>query len=212
MLKANHGTKWNILVSDKRKVRREDLVATLRTWLKDRYPPAHCEWGYANIRPLVFAEEYLSTANGGIPVDFKCFVFDGKVRLIQVDLDRFADHSESFYDAEWQPVPILIGFPKGPEVVRPENLDALVRCAEHCGQGVDFVRVDLYNVDGRIVFGELTNYPGGGFSPISPRSFEEELGRWWRLPTTSRPASLNRRLLRLHSPVLRQPQFPDAHP
>jgi len=181
VVKANHGTRWNILVKDKREVSRDALVAQLAEWLRSRYPALHCEWGYRNIAPMALAEEYLSTAAGDIPPDYKFFVFGGRVRMIQVDLDRFTAHSRCLYDPQWNLLPVVLGYPKGVGIQRPENLDEMIWCAEQCSGGVDFVRVDLYNVDGRIVFGELTNYPGGGLERITPASFDAELGSWWKL-------------------------------
>ena len=187
VLKANHGTRWNILVKDKRTVDRAELVHTLDGWLHSHYPPEQCEWGYRNVQPLAFAEEFLSTRSGEIPVDFKFFVFNGTVRMIQVDLERFISHSRCLYDPDWQLFPAVMGYPRGKGYPRPDNLAEMIRCAQQLADGIDFVRVDLYNVDGRIVFGELTNYPGGGLEEFTPRSFDATVGAWWQLDPVSAP-------------------------
>jgi hypothetical protein len=181
VLKANHGTRWNILVPDKSAADRAQLVSTLDEWLDGRYPPEQGEWGYLNVRPLAFAEEFLSTRAGEIPVDFKFFVFNGSVRMIQVDLERFIAHSRCLYDPDWNLFPAVMGYPRGKGYPRPENLAAMIRCAQQLAAGIDFVRVDLYNVDGRIVFGELTNYPGGGLEEFTPAAFDATVGEWWKL-------------------------------
>ncbi len=181
VLKANHGTRWNILVKDKNTENRDALAATLDEWLHSRYPPAQGEWGYLNVEPLVFAEELLSTRAGEIPVDFKFFVFGGTVRMIQVDLERFISHSRCLYDAQWNLLPAVMGYPRGKGYPKPDNLDEMIHCAQRLADGIDFVRVDLYNVDGRIVFGELTNYPGGGLEEFTPASFDAQVGQWWQL-------------------------------
>jgi hypothetical protein len=182
VLKANHGTRWNILVADKSTADRNELVATLGSWLRDRYPPAQGEWGYLNVQPLVFAEEFLRNRAGEIPVDYKFFVFGGKVRMIQVDLDRFTAHSRCLYDPDWNLLPAVMGYPRGSGSPRPDNLDEMIECAQACSAGLDFVRADFYNVDGRVVFGELTNYPGGGLEAFSPPGFDSDVGAWWSLP------------------------------
>lgn len=181
VLKANHGTHWNILVTDKRTEDRARLVKTLREWLASRYPPAQGEWGYGNVRPLVFAEELLSTRDAQVPADFKLFVFNGVVRMIQVDLERFVAHSRCLYDPDWNLFTAVMGYPRGSGYRRPDNLDEMIHCAQQLADGIDFVRVDLYNVEGRIVFGELTNYPGGGLEEFTPRSFDATVGAWWKL-------------------------------
>ena len=179
--KTNHGTRWNILVKDKRQANRDEIVAKLSAWLLDRYPPEHGEWGYSQIKPLAFAEELLTTRDGSIPPDYKFFVFNGKVRMIQVDLDRFTGHSRCLFTPDWQLMPVGLGYPKGAGAPRPDGLEEMIRCAETLAGEMDFVRADFYNVDGRIVFGELTNYPGGGFEAFSPPEFDVEVGSWWRL-------------------------------
>jgi len=181
VLKANHGTQWNILVTDKRTEDRTRLVRTMDEWLRSRYPPEQGEWGYRNVRPLVFAEEFLSTRAGQVPVDFKFFVFNGTVRMIQVDLERFVAHNRCLYDPDWNLFPAVMGYPRGTGYPRPANLDEMIRCAQRLADGIDFVRVDLYNVEGRIVFGELTNYPGGGLEEFTPHSFDATVGAWWKL-------------------------------
>lgn len=185
VLKANHGTRWNILVKDKSQHDRAELIATLDAWLHSRYPPEHGEWGYLKVKPLAFAEEFLATRTGEIPVDFKFFVFNGTVRMIQVDLERFTAHSRCLYDADWNLFPAVMGYPRGKGYPPPENLPEMIECARKLADGIDFVRVDLYNVDGRIVFGELTNYPGGGLEKFTPASFDAQVGAWWKLDPVS---------------------------
>lgn len=181
VLKANHGTRWNLLVPDKARLDAPAAIATLREWLQDRYPPLRCEWGYHDVRPVAFAEEFLKTRTGDIPPDFKFFVFHGKVRMIQVDLDRAISHTRCLYDPQWNLLPVVLGYPSGAGIAKPDNLGVLIECAEKLADGIDFVRVDLYNLDGRIVFGELTNYPGGGLEEFTPPAFDVQLGQWWKL-------------------------------
>jgi TupA-like ATPgrasp len=183
VLKTNHGTRWNLFVKEKATADPAALIATLEGWLRDRYPPEHCEWGYRGVEPLAFAEEFLLTREGAIPVDYKFFVFAGKVRMIQVDLDRFTAHSRCLFDPDWHLLAGVMGYPRGTGAARPPGLEEMIECAERCSCGIDFVRADFYNVDGRIVFGELTNYPGGGFEAFTPPSFDADVGAWWRLDT-----------------------------
>jgi hypothetical protein len=181
VLKTNHGTRWNVFVPDKSRTDRHEAVAQLQAWLKDRYPPAQGEWGYLNVKPMAYAEEFLSTRAGEIPRDYKFFVFNGRARMVQVDLDRFISHSRCLYDMDWNLLPAGLGYPQGTGAEKPANFAEMVRCAEAVADGIDFVRADFYNVDGRIVFGEMTNYPGGGLEPFTPPSFDAIVGSWWTL-------------------------------
>ncbi len=182
VVKVNHGTGWMIFVDDKSAIERESVVRRVRSWLAQPFPPWRREWAYRDIKPITFAEEFLLTREGHVPPDFKFFVFDGEVRLVQVDLDRFTHHTRCLYDRDWNLLPVTLAFPKGRGITRPHNLAEMIRCAEMISDGIDFVRVDLYNVDGRIVFGEMTHYPGGGFERFTPPDFDRIVGAWWRLP------------------------------
>jgi hypothetical protein len=141
------------------------------------------EWVYGQVPRRVIVEEMLVSANGTIPDDYKFFVFHGRCAFIQVDSGRFDHRTQDFYRRDWQRVPMSGGPPwADPEPARPEHLDEMIRLAERLGQETDFVRVDLYDVDGRVVFGELTSFPAGGDSPFTPEMFNTEFGRPWAVP------------------------------
>jgi hypothetical protein len=100
-----------------------------------------------------------------------------------VDFDRFQDHSEKFFDRDLKPLNLYgegIKQYQG-KFVLPENYKEMVRVAESLSQGIDFIRVDLYSVGGRIYFGELTCYHGGGLIRLSPRRYDFLLGEKWTL-------------------------------
>jgi hypothetical protein len=156
------------------------LRGLCREWLGLTYG-RYGQWAYTKIRPRILAEELL-VGNGSSPSDYRFFVFHGHVRLVQVECDRFGNHTGNFYSPEWDSIPVACGWPSGPEVNRPGSLREMISIAETLGQETDFVRVDLYALGDRIVFGEMTNYPGGGRLPFEPASFGHELGSWWSLP------------------------------
>ena len=141
------------------------------------------EWAYLHIPPRVLVEECLRDQDGRHPTEYKLFVFHGRVRLLYADVDRYADHRRNFYLPDWIPLELRKDeYLPGEVRPRPPSLDRMLEVAEALGRETDFVRVDLYDVDGRVVFGELTNYPSGGIQNFSPSSYDLELGRWWMLP------------------------------
>jgi hypothetical protein len=141
------------------------------------------EWVYGQVPRRVIVEEMLAGVDGAIPDDYKFFVFHGQCVFIQVDSGRFGRRTQDFYRPDWQRVPMSGGPPwADPEPARPEHLDEMIRVAESLGRDTDFVRVDLYDVDGRVVFGELTSFPAGGDSPFDPEAFNVEFGRPWSVP------------------------------
>jgi hypothetical protein len=159
------------------------LVATCRQWLATSYADVELEWAYRNVPPRILVEELLLGPDGRVPPDYKFFVFHGRVRLVQVDTDRFEGHRRNFYLPDWSVVDAQLTYPPAElERPRPDSLERMLHIAEVLGQGTDFVRVDLYDVAGRILFGELTSYPEAARQVFSPESFDDELGRYWTVP------------------------------
>jgi hypothetical protein len=135
------------------------------------------EWVYGEIRPQVFIEELLKNDDGSLPNDYKFFCFNGKVAVVQVDLARMTSHTRILLTPEWRQIPTQYTYPL-PEAVPepPRNLSEMISVAEKLSSGIDFVRVDLYSVGNRVVFGELTNFPDGGGIKFKPRQLDFELG------------------------------------
>ena len=161
-----------------------EVVPIARGWLGKLYGQGpNREWAYTRIRPRVIVEEMLTDAHGGIPDDYKFFVFHGTCKYVQVDAGRFAGRTHDFFTADWEHL-ALSGGPAwaDPEPGPPDRLDEMIGIAEKLGSETDFVRVDLYHLPDRIVFGELTSYPAGGDSPFDPESFNAEFGRHWQVP------------------------------
>lgn len=181
MLKPNHGSGWLFAVRDKRSVRRDDLVRLARRWLAADFSIVGREWSYRNIARAAFAEELLRGDDGQSPIDYKLFVFGGNVRLIQVDRDRFTHHTQVLYDAQWRPIDGTVKAAPGIALPPPASLGTMISSAESLSLGVDFVRVDLYDVAGTPYFGELTHYPNKGLSRFDPPSLDRRLGDCLRL-------------------------------
>jgi hypothetical protein len=160
---------------------REKMVALCEYWLKIRYEP-YREWAYSRVKPRILVEELL-TVEGDLPFDYKLLVFGGKVGLIWIDQHRFADHRRNLYTPGWEPIDVEFTepyhFPRGAADPRPANLRELIEIAERLSGGIDFVRVDLYNLPDRVVVGELTVYPEGGWAAFDPPGFNRELGGLW---------------------------------
>lgn len=162
----------------------ERLVEVAREWSEQLYGQGpNKEWAYGQIPRRTIVEELLVGADGGIPEDYKVFVFHQRAGFVQLDLGRFGDRTQDFYTTAWEHLPVSGGPPmaSSPQP-RPERLDEMLALAETLGAGTDFVRVDFYALPDRVVVGELTNYPGGGDKPFSPPRFNEELGRMWTVP------------------------------
>lgn len=165
-------------------VSRNDLVRLAGGWLPQLYGQGpNREWAYGRVPPRIIVEELLAGRDGAIPDDYKFFVFHGRCEFVQVDAGRFGVRTQDFFDPQWNHLALSGGPPwAAPEPPRPARLAEMLDIAARLGAQTDFVRVDLYDVDGRIVFGELTSYPAGGDSPFNPESFNAAFGSRWSVP------------------------------
>jgi hypothetical protein len=150
-------------------------------WESDTRVIAKGEWAYTRADPGFLVEERIGPIPGA-PTDYKVFVFDGVPYMISVDQDRFVNHLVAYYSPEWQLMPFRDKHQKQREAPRPECLDEILEVASTVAAGFDFLRVDLYDENGRVYLGEVTPYSGAGLEPFLPRSADLEVGSVWRLP------------------------------
>ena len=193
VLKASHGSSWNHIRKPDDRLDVDELVRKASLWLNDRYSWLELEWCYANIRPRLLIEEYLGPESG-VPTDYKFHCFDGTVGFIQEHIGRYSDDVRvNLYDREWVRFGVeYAGFRNTQDASpRPANFEEMVRVAEALSSGFDFIRVDLYDLGGRVVFGELTNYPMAFYAKFEPASFDQQFGALWTIPRSydaARPA------------------------
>jgi len=163
---------------------REHLARVGAEWLEQLYGQGpNQEWAYGPVPRRLIVEELLTGPDGGIPDDYKLFVFNQRCRYIQVDTGRFGGRTQDFYRPDWEHVPMSGGPPWAPTPQPPPHrLAEMIDLAERLSAQTDFVRVDLYVLPDRIVVGELTSYPAGGHSPFIPESFNAEFGTLWTVP------------------------------
>lgn len=185
VIKTNHGCGYNIFVKDKTHLDRSEVRRQLGTWLRENF----CQdaflgvaWAYKNITPAIIVESLLED-NGRMPADYKFFCYSGRAEFLKIDFDRFEDHSEAFFDRALKPLDLFGKGIKqqGGQITLPDNFPEMVRVAEAVARGIDFIRVDLYSVAGRIYVGELTCYHGGGLIRLYPRRYDFLFGEKWKV-------------------------------
>jgi hypothetical protein len=173
VLKANHGSGWNIFCKNKSELNTVRVARILDGWLKKNAFYLSREYQYREIRPLVLCEQLL----GHNIKDYKIFCNRGIPFMIQVDVDRFINHRRSFFDLEWNLQDFGIRYQvSSSEIQRPENLDEMLTIAKRLSEDFIFSRIDLYSVDGKVYFGEITLFPGGGNEPFLQTSQDFALG------------------------------------
>lgn len=181
IVKPNHGSGWSIIVDRERQVPRERIISQCRKWLKRTYGQKKMEWAYSGIKPCIMVEKLLKDNRGRLAPDFKFYVFNGTTGMVYVLYDRFGSPTEAFYDRGFKRLRVNTSFPDGPEIREPENFGKMIEISEKLASELDFLRVDLYDVDGRIFFGEFTLYPASGMYRYAPLGFERKLGEHWPL-------------------------------
>lgn len=172
-----------ILVKNKQQLNMTELRNNVFSWQTVRYPNAGREWAYTGIKKSrIIAEELLINKNNsdaGIE-DFKILCYNGIPKYVIVDKDRYLDHKRNFYTTSWERVNVTTDHEQFEEdYPKPENLDKMLQIAQILSEDFPFVRVDLYNVDGKIYFGELTFYPWTGYVQFTPDEFDFELGSYF---------------------------------
>jgi hypothetical protein len=180
VLKPNHGTMRVHLGAGRPDV--DELRRITRGWLEEPLFRTRGEWVYSQAERLLLVEEFLGA--GKPPADHKFFVFGGRVELVQVDTDRFGDRRRRLYTRDWTPVDVVEDVAPGRIGPPPTSLPRMLEVAEELGSGLDFIRVDLYDVDGAVWFSELTPYPGGGLDRFDP-ALDSSLGALWQVPPRS---------------------------
>jgi hypothetical protein len=179
IIKTNHDSGGVFIIDDKNsinflKIRRE----IKKRLLKSHYSISR-EWEYKNIKPRIIVEKLLKDSSGNNQLnDYKIYCFHGEPTFIQTIFDRGNETKEDWYDTNWNLQDAYYFSAKKKYVKKPKQLDELLKVAKKLSKDFPYVRVDLYIVDNKIYFGELTFRPYGGFMKFVPESFDNDLGKY----------------------------------
>jgi hypothetical protein len=154
--------------------------------LKRNYFWENREWPYKNVKPRIIAEAYLEDKETQELRDYKFFCFGGKVKALFIAEDRQGDEETKFdfFDADFHHLDIRNGHPNAsvpPE--KPLSFEKMKEMAERLSQGIPHLRVDFYEANGKIYFGELTFSHWSGFTPFEPAEWDLRFGQWLELPS-----------------------------
>lgn len=185
VLKCTHDSGGLVICTDKNKFDYKAARKKITKCLKYNYYYAGREWVYKDVKPRIIAEKYMCDAINIELNDYKLMCFDGEVKCSFVCSDRFSEGGlrVTFYDKDWNVLPFERHYPKSNvPISKPLNYDKMISFAEKLAQNIPFVRVDFYEIAGKLYFGELTFFPGGGFEEFEPQEKDLELGSWIKLP------------------------------
>lgn len=170
-----------VVVPDKSKIDTEELKEKL-SFSEDRVANngGGREWAYYGLKTGIIVEQLLvnrQNPEAGVN-DYKIFCYNGHAKYIIVDVDRYIGHKRNFYDRNWNNLHITSDCPAADrEIEKPDNFDEMLRIAEKLSEDFPYVRVDLYCVDGKIYFGELTFYPWSGYVQFTPDMWDYKFGK-----------------------------------
>lgn len=186
VLKPNHTSGDVFLCKDKSKINYAELKQKVNRWLKENYFWIHREWPYKNIKPRIVCEKFMVDKSGNGLTDYKVMCFNGQIKCTFVCLNRASQSGLNIdiYDADWNPMPFErpLHPNSGSIISKPKNFDKMLEISKKLSKSMAFVRVDFYEVNGKLYIGELTLYPGSGLEPFSPDSYDNILGSWLALP------------------------------
>jgi hypothetical protein len=186
-IKTNHGSGKNMIWDRDKPFDRSMFIKKFNKYLTENYYLQSREWNYKNIPPLIIVEKLLVDNPLTSLIDYRFLCFDGKVKIVFVDIETAAQDGShnpyakrNVYDRNFNQLDIKVSreqFSKD-RILKPQNFEIMVEYAEILSAPFIFSRVDLYNIDGTIYFGEITFYPGGCTQIFEPEKYEIQLGSW----------------------------------
>lgn len=177
VLKCNHDSGSVKIITDKSKMDHITLRSFFENRLKQNPYTLGREYPYRNVTPRIYAEECMIPDGHKEINDYKFFCFDGKPEILFVATERSVDARFDFFDMDFNHLEIVNIHPKsGREIPKPKNFEKMKELAAKLSKGMKFVRIDLYEINGKVYFSEFTFYHAGGFWPMNPEEWEYKLG------------------------------------
>ena len=177
VLKTNHGCGNVFICTDKEKFNFEEAKDVLNKALKKNFARKTLEYHYSYIEPKIICEEYLDDKEHKLPLDYKFYCFDGHVECLLLCSDRENGTKLDYYDLNWNKLPYSIDkYTSHKEINKPKTLDEMIKVASDLSKGFEFVRVDLYDINGKVYFGEMTFTPVAGYIYENTQESLEYLG------------------------------------
>lgn len=186
VLKCTHDSGGIVICKDKHKLDIEGAKNKLKKGLKVNYYYQNREWPYKNVVPRIIAEQYMEDGKTEELRDYKFFCFDGEVKALFIASERMIEGEETkfdFFDADFNHLPFLNGHPNAkipPQI--PSQFELMKQLASKLSQGIPQVRIDFYEMNGKVYFGEITFFHWSGMTPFIPKEWDIILGNWIKLP------------------------------
>lgn len=187
VLKCTHDSGGIVVCKDKSKLDIEQVKAKLRKGWGENYFKYNREYPYRDVKPRIIVEVYMEDESGYELKDYKFFCFNGEPRFFKIDFNRLKNHRANYYDLNMNLQEFgEKKFPPNPSVnfLKPANFEKMISIARQLAGNIPFVRIDLYNVNGHIYFGEITFFPASGMGQFTSNEWDYRIGDLLQLPLT----------------------------
>lgn len=190
VIKCTNDSGGIVICKDKKKTNIKKAQGKLKKGWGKNYYDKNKEYPYRNLKPRIIAEKYIEDESGCGLKDYKFFCFNGEPHFLFVATGRQKNDTRfDFFDLEWNHLPIINGHPNTDyPIKKPENFSEMIDVARQLSQGIPHVRVDLYNVKGKIYFGEMTFFHWSGMTPFEPIEWDYKFGEYIHLPNKTNTA------------------------
>lgn len=183
VIKPTHTSGDIFICKDKKSINNKELRKKINRWLKRKYYYFHREWPYKNVKPRIIIEEYKNSKEQAELTDYKFFCFNGNAEMILVCSNRSKKLKKTWFDINWNMLDLREGDCKiDLTVKKPVNLSLMLEMANKLSQEIPFVRIDFYEIDGKVYFGEITFFPKAGYEEFKPEKYQKILGDKIKLP------------------------------
>lgn len=185
VLKTTHDSGGVVICKDKSRFDFKEAQEKINSSLKSNFYYQFREWPYKNVKPRIIAEEYMEDESTHELRDYKFFTFGGvpKALFIATERNSCAETKFDFFDADYNHLPITNGHPNADVMPsKPQKFEEMKMLAAKLSQNIPQLRVDFYEANGRVYFGELTFAHWGGFVPFEPKEWDKIFGEWILLP------------------------------
>lgn len=177
VLKCTHDSGGLVICKDKSQLDIAAAKKKINKCLKRNFYYLSREWPYKNVKPRIIAEKFMVDESGTELKDYKLFCFNGEPKALFVATDRPHDTKFDFFDMEFNHLPFTNGHPNAvKEIKKPEGLSEMAELAKKLSKGMKQVRIDFYDINGKVYFGEITFFHWSGMVPFEPEEWDYKLG------------------------------------
>lgn len=181
VLKCTHDSGGVVICKNKDSFDIKESFDKLRRGLKYNFYYANREWPYKYVKPRIIAEQYMEDKSTGELRDYKFFCFNGVVKFFKIDYDRFVNHHANYYSPNGDLLPFgeaRISPIPNKQLSLPSRLYEMISFAEKLSENIPFLRVDFYEIDGHVYFGELTFFPDSGYGKWTSCEWDNKIGEY----------------------------------